>query len=84
MNLIKTDNNMEQKKLHEAKKLAKKAGFHDAKLIGKWKGYEVVEPIFTDGETHFVGMPQYLLCKDGKLRWTEDYQESLDIMDDLQ
>jgi hypothetical protein len=44
----------------------------------------VIEPIFTDGETHFIGFPQYILCNDGKLRWTEDYKESFDIMDELQ
>ena len=75
---------MKRNFLLEAKKLAKEAGFHDAKLIGKWKGYEIVEPAFPDGEIHFIGFPQYILCKDEKLRWTEDYQESLDIMDDLQ
>ena len=75
---------MKQKFLLEAKKMAKEAGFHDAKFIGKWKEHEVIEPIFTDEETYVIGFPQYILCKDGKLRWTEDYQESLDIMDALQ
>lgn len=75
---------MKQKFLLEAKKMAKEAGYHDAKRVGNWKGFEVVEPVFTDGETHFIGFPQYILCKDGKLRWTEDYQESLDIMDAMQ
>ncbi len=40
-NIIKTTNNMKQKILLEAKKMAKEAGFHDAKRIGQWKGYEV-------------------------------------------
>lgn len=75
---------MKRKFLLEAKKMAKESGFHDAKSIGKWKEYEVIEPIFTDGETHFIGVPQYILCNDGKLRWTEDYKESFDILDTLQ
>ena len=72
---------MKQKILHEAKKMAKEAGFHDAKRIGLWKGYEVVEPIFTDGEIHYIGLPQYILCKDGKLRWASGMDESLEILD---
>lgn len=71
---------MNQKFLLEAKKMARKAGFHDVKRVGKWNGYEVFEPIFTDGNTHLIGFPQYILHKDGKLRWTENHEESLDIM----
>ncbi len=72
---------MKQKILLEAKKMARNVGFHDAKHIRAWNGHEVVEPIFTDGETHFVGFRQYILYKDGKLRWTEGHEESLCIMD---
>ena len=72
---------MKQKILHEAKKMAKEAGFHDAKRIGQWKGYEVVEPIFTDGEVHYIGFPQYILCKDGKLRWTSNMDECMAVFD---
>ncbi len=72
---------MKQKILLEAKKMAKEAGFHDAKRIGEWNGYEVVEPIFTDGEVHFTGLPQYILCKDGKLRWTSEVNECFAIFD---
>ena len=79
-----TNNNMKQKILLEAKRMAREAGYHDAKRIGTWKEYEVVEPIFTDEDTHFIGFPQYILFKDGNMRWTKDYQESLDIMDALQ
>lgn len=71
---------MKQKFLFEAKKMAREAGFHDAKRVGVWKGYEVIEPIFTDGEDHFIGFPQYILYKDGELRWTKDHEESFDIM----
>jgi hypothetical protein len=82
-NKNQTNNNMKQKKILEAKKMAREAGYHDAKRVGTWKGYEVVEPIFTDGEMHFIGFPLYILLKDGKMRWTKDYNESLDVMDAL-
>jgi hypothetical protein len=72
---------MKQKYLSEAKQMARNAGYHDVKRIGKWKGYEVFEQIFTDDEIHFIGIPQYILYKDGALRWTKDKDESFAIMD---
>lgn len=71
---------MKQNFLIEAKKVAREAGYHDVRRAGEWKGYEVVEPIFTDAEEHDIGFPQYILYKDGKLRWTKDHKESLAIM----
>ncbi len=75
---------MKREFLLEAKRMARKAGFHDARRVGTWDGYELAEPIFTDGETHFTGFPQYILCKEGKLRWTKDYEESMEVMDALE
>ena len=74
---------MKQKYLSKAKEMARNAGFHDAKRIGEWNGYVVIEPIFTDTETHIVGIPQFILYKDGALRWTKNTDESFAIMDDL-
>lgn len=62
------------------KELAKKHGFHDAKYIGVWNNYKVYEAIFTDGEVHYIGYPQYILCKDNETRWCKDYEESMEIM----
>ena len=72
---------MKQKFLIEAKRMARDAGYHEARRVGIYKEYSVMEPIFTDGKFHFIGIPQYILYKEGKLRWTKDYQESLDIID---
>ncbi len=74
---------MKQTILLEAKKMVREAGYHDARRIGTWKGFTVIEPIFTDGQGYFIGFPQYILYKDGKLRWTNDWQESLDIMNTM-
>lgn len=74
---------MKREILDETRKMAKAAGYHDVRRAGKWKGYEVIEPIFTDGKFHFCGLPQYILCKGEALRWAEDYEEILDIMDTL-
>lgn len=61
--------------------MARKAAYHDVKRIGTINGYVVLEPIFTDGETHVIGIPQFILYKDGKLRWTDSMEESFEIMD---
>lgn len=74
---------MRQKYLSDAKTMAREAGYHDARKVGEWDGYEIIEPIFTDGQSHFIGLPQYILYRDGKLRWAKDTQESFSIMDAL-
>lgn len=68
-----------QKKI---KQMAKKVGYDDVKYVGKWKKCKVYEPIFTDDEIHFIGFPQYILCENGSLRWTQG-TEGLDIFADL-
>lgn len=74
---------MKQKYFQQAKEMARAAAFHDLRRRGKWNGYTVLEPIFTDDEIHIVGIPQYILYKDGQLRWTTDMEESFAIMDSL-
>ncbi len=61
--------------------LAQKSGFHSVKRLGIWQNYNVYEPIFTDNEIHLIGFPQYILVRGGKMRWTKDYNESMDILD---
>ncbi len=73
---------MKQKYLREAKKMARNLGYHDAVRRGTWHEYEVVEPVFTDNEMHIIGLPQYILYKDGRLKWTEG-EEGLKIMSAL-
>lgn len=60
---------MKRKNLETAKKMAKEAGFHDVIQLQDWKGYQVAEPVFTDGEERCTGPVQYLLAKGGKVRW---------------
>lgn len=60
--------------------LARKNGFHSVKRLGMWQNHNVYEPIFTDNEIHYIGFPQFILVKDGKIRWTKDCNESMDIL----
>jgi hypothetical protein len=52
--------------------MAKASIYDDALFVGQWAGYDVYEPIFNDGEVHYTGFPQYILAKDGALRWTDN------------
>lgn len=75
----KTTNRMKKK----IKELARKSGFHSVRYAGKWHDCKVYEPIFTDGQEHCIGYPQYIIEENGKLRWTKDWKESLAVMDAL-
>lgn len=72
---------MDSKILLKARKMTQEAGSDDVRPLGKWKGCDVTEAIFTDGEIHYIGYPQLILSKEGKLRWCKDSDESLVIMD---
>ncbi len=74
---------MRQRVLLEVKTKARSAGYHDVKVIGKWNGYEVAEPIFSDGKIRYIGIPQFILVKGTEIRWTVDDEESVSIMKTL-
>lgn len=60
------------------------AGYHAARYIGEWNGYEVYEPYFTDNINHCIGFPQFLLCaKNGELHWSNPMEESPAIMNEF-
>ena len=46
------------------KAFAIQQGFQDIKPLGKYNDSDIYQPIFTDGKTHIVGFPQYILVKD--------------------
>lgn len=70
---------------NKIKDIARKQGFDDAKYVGKWREHKVYEAIFTDGETHCIGFPQYIIKEGGDiLRWSKNWEESMDIMSDTE
>lgn len=71
---------MKRKRLLELKKIVRQAGFHDAKRLGIWNDCEVFEAIFTDGKTHFVGFPQFIIVKGNDFRWSSGQAESRAIV----
>lgn len=55
-------------KLSEVKKFAIKQGYDDAVPLGKWKGYDTYEPIFTGDEVSIIGVPLLILVKGETIR----------------
>lgn len=62
---------MNEKIIDIARKMAKQDGYHDVCPKKPWKGFEVLEAIYTDDITRFTGYPQYLLVKSGKVQWAK-------------
>lgn len=74
---------MGNKNYNIAIKMAKESIYDDVKYVGVWKGYEIYEPILTNGGQRFIGFPQFVLIRDGKARWSMDWNESIAIMNVL-
>lgn len=74
----------ELSKLKRAIHKAKLSIYDGARLIGKWNGFEVYEPIFADNEPHYIGFPQFIIAKankkGNKMRWA-NAEEARAIMD---
>ena len=47
---------------------AKAQGYDDASYIGKWKEYEVYEPVYSGDDVSFVGVPLLILVKGDSIR----------------
>lgn len=61
--------------------IVKENGYDTARYVGVWNGYEVWTGDFTDGEVHEVGLPLFVLVKDGTYKL--GYDEWMEIMDEL-
>jgi hypothetical protein len=54
--------------LELATQMAKEAGFDIATFEKEWNGYEVFYGEFSDDIRRCLGLPYYMLVKDGKIR----------------
>lgn len=63
-----------------AKEYAKKNGFQTAKKLKPWRGFACWEAIYSESsgpdDTSFIGLPQIILEKNGKIRFAE-YEEAI-------
>lgn len=71
------------KTLDSAIEMAQKSIYDSARYLGKWKGFDVYEPVFEDDEVHFVGQPEFILAKNGSMRWTIGTDDAFAIMDEF-
>jgi hypothetical protein len=55
--------------------------YDDIKYIGKWKEYEVYEPLFDYEGISYVGLPLIILVKDDTIRMSTP-DEAFEYLDD--
>ena len=55
--------------LEKAIQLVKESGYDSAEYECKWNGYSVYVPIFHDPDLCYIGAPDIILEKDGKIRF---------------
>ena len=66
--------------LKEVKEFAVKYSYDDVIYKGKWKKYDVYEPIFNDDKEHIIGLPFKILVKGNSIRMSTP-DESFAILD---
>lgn len=74
------DTDMKKRFRLKARRMARESIYGEARYVLFWNGYFVFEPVFTDLKEHCVGIPEFILIKDGEARWTNDCDESFAIM----
>ena len=63
---------------------AKKHGYDNAIYIGKWKDYDVYEPVNNEEGLAFTGAPLVILLREGSVRMStvdEAYEQFEDMKD---
>lgn len=65
-------------------KFAKRNGYDNALPLGRWREYEVYEPVFNGKEVAYVGPPLIILVKGDEIRMStpEEAYQQLDESDD--
>ena len=61
--------------MEKIKNELKDIGFDTLEYLGKWDGYKVYSPIYTnlkDNEVPIIGLPLYVLEKDDEVRLSDD------------
>ena len=55
-------------KINLVKAFSKEQGYDDVLYLGKWKDYDVYEPVFRGEKVSIVGIPLVILVKDETVR----------------
>lgn len=59
----------------------KQQGYDNAVYLGKWKDYDVYEPVFDCADVSFVGLPFIILAKGDAVRMSTS-EEAFEQMQD--
>lgn len=62
---------------------AKSKGYYDVIYNGKWRSYDVYEPVFQGNEVHYVGPPLTILVKGDEIRMST-VKEAFEILDEME
>lgn len=66
--------------MNEIIELANQYGFDSVSFLGKWKTYDVYEPVKSDAELTFTGLPLVILKEDDKVRMSTP-EEAIELVD---
>jgi hypothetical protein len=66
----------------EILKFAKQEGYEDISYIGKWREFEVYEPLFDFEGTSYVGLPFIILVTQDEIRMSTP-EESLEQINEM-
>ena len=61
---------------------AKEKGYYNVEYIGKWKEYDVYEPLFNGDNVFIVGPPLIILVNDNTMRMSTP-EEAYDQLDSI-
>jgi hypothetical protein len=66
----------------EILKFAKQEGYEDISYIGKWREFEVYEPLFNFEDVSYVGLPFIILVTQDEIRMSTP-EESLEQINEM-
>lgn len=72
---------MDKTKIKKAEELAKASIYDGVEYLGKWKNFEVFNPDFDNDHPRCIGLPQYIIEKYNKFRWSkgDEWQEIMNF-----
>lgn len=69
-------------KLTDIKRYAQSLGYVDVLPLGKWRDYDVYEPVFTHDEVSMAGLPLVILVHGDEIRMSTE-EEAFQQLDEM-
>ena len=61
--------------LRRSVKMAKEAGYHNAKYAGVWEGRYVYKPVFSDEDRFRLRINRFMIVEGESMRWDRSVEE---------